>query len=100
MDSAIRQPHAGDSLAFAPAAGPLDSSQAGDFANSRPRGEGLNVGYFALNLEVHRRIVSSSCDTVNGAGPTPGSGAAGQDLFPGVRQKWPNFLAYTENTAI
>jgi hypothetical protein len=66
MDSAIRQPHPGDSFALAPAAAPIDFSQAGDFANSRARSEGLNVGYFALNLEVHQLIVSPLPCTVNG----------------------------------
>jgi len=68
MDRAIRQPHAGDSFALPPAATPIGFSQAGDFANSRPRGEGLDVGYFVLNLEVHQLIVSPSPDTVNGRG--------------------------------
>jgi hypothetical protein len=67
MDSAIRQPYAGDSLTLTPAAAPVNSSKAGDFPNPRPCGEGLNVGNFTLNLEAHRLIVSSSRDNVNGA---------------------------------
>jgi hypothetical protein len=67
MDSAIRQPYAGDSLTLTPAAAPVNSSKAGDFPNPRPCGEGLNVGNFTLNLEAHRLIVSSSRGNVNGA---------------------------------
>jgi hypothetical protein len=68
MDRAIRQPYAGDSLAFAPPAASIDFAQPGDFANSRPYGEGLNAGNFTQNREAHRLIVSSSRDSVNAEG--------------------------------
>jgi hypothetical protein len=66
MDSAIRQSHPGDSLALAPPAAPVRLSETIDFANSRPGGEGLNVGNIANNIEARRLKVSSSPDIVNG----------------------------------
>ncbi len=65
LDSAISQPHASDPLAFAPAAPPVDFTQPGDLANARARGESLNAGNFAQNLEAHQVIVSPSRDSVN-----------------------------------
>src|SRR5271170_6846975 len=66
MDSAIGQQHLRDSFALAPMAAPIDPSKPCYFANSRPCGESLNVGYFALNREAHPPKVSPPPNTVNG----------------------------------
>jgi hypothetical protein len=65
MDRAIRQPNAGDSLAFSPAAASINPSQAGDLADSSPGSERLDDRNFAQNLELRLPIVPSSYGIVN-----------------------------------
>jgi hypothetical protein len=58
MDRAIGQSNTSGSLAFAPATTPIDSSQPGNLADSRPCSERLDVRNLAQNLESHQQIVS------------------------------------------
>src|SRR5437763_1720608 len=56
VDRAIRQSHPRNALAFTPAPASVDASQSSDLADSRPCGEGLDIGNLAQNLASHDRI--------------------------------------------
>jgi hypothetical protein len=70
MNRAIGQSNASDTLALPPAPASAGLAKAGELADAGPCGERLDFGNFAQNLKVHRRSVSKSYGSVNGAGTT------------------------------
>jgi hypothetical protein len=60
LDRAIGQSDAGYAFSFTPSAAPIDASQPGDLADSRPGGESLDLRNFAQKLEVLRSITGSA----------------------------------------